>query len=126
MLSADEMAQFRATQELTMTDSAEIQRPTVALDGMGGTTKTWVAIGTIKCRIAVNVGALSSTGGANSLSGTLAGQIVEKAPWRVTFPALTDVRTSDRLVVGSKRLEVVGISGPSTYETARISICVDV
>lgn len=100
-----------------MLDSASIRRPVVANDGIGGTSRTWSVVGTVKCRMAVN---------AAGDSAVLAGQIVERAPWRVTFPALTDIRNTDRLVINGKTLEVVGVAGPSTYETARVVVCTEV
>jgi len=116
MLTTAEMNNARAVQELTMLNTASIQRPTTTSDGMGGTTQAWQSIGESKCRIAINAGKDAIV---------LAGQIRERAPWRVTFPALTDVRVSDRLIVGDVYLEVVGVSGPSTFETARIALCAD-
>ena len=100
-----------------MLDSALIKRPSVNPDGLGGTERVWSTMGTVRCRVAVN---------ASGESTVLAGQIVEKAPWRVTFPALTDIRTTDRVVVKGKTLEVVGVAASSTFETARVTYCAEV
>lgn len=116
MLSAEDFQAARDTQRLTMLDEATIQRPTEVSDGMGGIEHTWEAIGTVICRIAVNAGRDAFV---------IAGQLRETAPWKVTFPALTDVRVTDRLIVKGMTLEVVGVAGPSTFETARIVICED-
>ncbi len=116
MLSAVELTAARATQALTMTNTATIQRPTHASDGMGGTRTTWATVGTTACR--------TTAAGAQD-SQLVAGQLRERASWRVTAPALTDIRTTDRLVIDGRTLEVVGVSAPATYETARVCICAE-
>lgn len=117
MLTADELLLVRATQVLTMQSQGEITRPTTTSDGMGGTTGTWATIVTVPCRVSA---------GSASDSTMLAGQLRERAPWRVTLPALTDIRVSDRIRIdGSRTLEVVGIDAPSTYETARVCVCAE-
>ena len=116
MLTSDELAQVRATQGLTMLNQGTIYRLSRTSDGMGGTSEVWTSVLTIPCRVSA---------GSASDSSVLAGQLRERAPWRVTVPALTDIRVTDRIQVDGRTLEVVGIDAPSTYETARVCICAE-
>ena len=99
-----------------MTNTATIQRPSHSSDGMGGTRTVWATAGSTPCRI-------SAAGSADSQ--VVAGQLRERVSWKVTAPALTDIRTSDRLVIEGRTLEVVGVSAPATFETARICYCAE-
>lgn len=112
MLSAAEQAAMQATQLLTLTDACTIQHRTLASDGAGGWTDTWTDTTTV-CRVAPV--------GANE--AILAGQQRIVANWKITLPANTVVHDEDRIAVGSRAFEVVGVRGPETRETARVVYC---
>lgn len=113
MISTSDLAAMRSLQEQTMSEEALVKRRTLASDGAGGTTETWATAATVDCRIAPMTG--------RDLA-MLGGRVVEGATMRVTLPALTDVRTTDRLYVGSRQFEVLAVAGHS-WETARVVVC---
>lgn len=112
MLTAAELAAIQATQLLTLTEACTIQHRTLTSDGAGGWTEAWTTVTTV-CRVAPV--------GANE--AVLAGQQRIVANWKLTFPAGTVVHDEDRIAVGSRTFEVVGIQGPETRESARIVLC---
>lgn len=113
MLTAAELAAIQATQLLTLTEACTIQHRALTSDGAGGWTDSWTDTTTV-CRVAP-VGADEAV---------LAGQQRIKADWKITLPAGTVVVDSDRLAVGGRAFEVVGVLGPETRETARVILAV--
>lgn len=111
------MAGLRATLDQSLPGTAVIQRAAGSADGMGGVTSAWSAAGTVSARLS------PSGSGSDELIG---GQAVNEAPWTVTLPALTDVRTTDRISISSKTLEVVAVGAPRSYETCVRAACVEV
>lgn len=97
-------------------DTATIQRSAAASDGAGGQTLTWNAVGTASCRLAEPRGALRDV--ANRLDA--------QGAWAITFPAATDVRVADRVVVNSKTYQVNFVTAPRSWETHRSALCVEV
>lgn len=104
---------MRSVQQQTMTETVVISRRTLTTDSIGGYTDSWATASTTVGRIAPV--------GANE--ATLAGQQRILANWKITLPASTDVRNEDRLTIGSRVFEVVGIMGAETRETARVTLC---
>lgn len=115
MLTAAELAEARSVQALTLTQSASIVRPALSSDGMGGWTESTAVAATVACRVGV---------AKDADYRLVAGKLRERAALRITVPALTDVRTDDRLTVDGVTYQVLGIRSPETLETARICICV--
>lgn len=116
MLSATELATMREVQALTMQTACTIVRRAWVADGLGGQTETTTTTPAV-CRIAAS---------ANMPDYQLVGgRVNEAALWRATFPAGTDVRKTDLLTIGERAFEVLGILAPSTYETARVCVCVE-
>lgn len=117
MLGISTLNLMRAAQALTMTDSATILRETMIDDGMGGESSSWAAVGSATCRVApaLRMPEVAIVAGRNS----------EAMGWTVTFPALTDVREEDRIAVGGREFEVIGVLGPETNETARRCLCIE-
>ena len=113
MLTTAEIAAMAATQALTMTEVCTVTRRTLTTDSAGGYTDAWATASTTVCRVAP-VGASEAV---------LAGQQRSLANWKLTLPAGTDVADADRLTVGSRVFEVVGILGAETRETARVVLC---
>lgn len=118
MLSAAELTAMRTLAQRTLADVATVQRKTTVSDGMGGYTDTWTTVLTTTCRVAAN----------NNLQADrsiTAAQLREGVAWKVTLPFGSDVRLDDRIVVGARTFEVLGIYAPGTYETARQCACVE-
>ena len=113
MLTAAELALLQATQNLTLIDACTVTRRTLSSDSAGGHSATWATAATTVCRVAP----------ARENERLLAGQQRIVAEWKVTLPASTDVRDADRIVVGARSFEVIGIRVAETRETARVCLC---
>ena len=114
MLTAAELAAIQATQTLTLTDVCTIQHRALTSDGAGGWTEAWTTTTTV-CRVAP----------VSAQEAVLAGQQRIVANWKLTLPAGTVVVDTDRLAVGTRTFEVVGVLGPETRESARVIWCVE-
>lgn len=117
MLTTSDIAGMRATLDLSLPGTAIIVRPSGSSDGMGGVTDAWAAAGTVSARLS------PSGSGSDQIAG---GQVINEAPWTVTVPASTDVRTTDRITISGQTLEVVAITSPRSYETCLRAACVEV
>lgn len=95
--------------------SAQIQRATTASDGAGGRTKTWATVTTIDCRITPDAG-----GGQDVRTND---KMRDAEPYKVTFPAGTDVRITDRIIAAGLTLSVEAVRAPSSVEVERVTYC---
>ncbi len=116
-LGTDELASMRATAQSAMPDQCQVQRVTRASDGAGGFTETWVTVATLPCAIAPMRGRPEER--------AIAEQIKARVLWVLLVPAGSDVRTEDRLVVGTRTFEVHG-TGERSYEITNDCICSEV
>jgi len=116
MLTAEQLAAIQAVQAEAMTQTATIIRLSNVSDGMGGYTQTSTE-SPAACRVAPSRNMPDAT--------VFAGRLNESIPWRVYLPAGTDVREGDRLTVGDRTFEVLGILAPHTYETATCCVCAE-
>lgn len=117
-LSALELSTLQAAGTVFLgAGTAIIQSATLTGDGQGGFATTWAASGTVDCRIAP-VGS-----GAESV---IAGKLTSVAPWVVTLPHDTTITTANRLVIGSRTLEVNAVMAPQSWEVHRRVICSEV
>lgn len=116
-LSAADLAAMRDTLEDTLPDVCVIQRRSLTTDSQGGRTESWVAAGTVDCRLSP----LSAGQGANE--ATRGDRIAGDEDWVITMPALTDVTVRDRLVVGSVTYEPVGLRAARSWEMSRRAVC---
>lgn len=112
MLSDTEVTTLAAEFENLLSATCVIQRLTTASDGMGGSTSTWAAAGTVLC----NVAPLTAPTRDGS---TVGGEVQEQRARMVTLPAGTDVRLTDRLSIASETYEVTDLREPRTYEFVR-------
>ena len=117
MLNARELASIRAEAERLLPDTCEIQRATRTTGGDGETVETWSTIATAACRVSPGRGPIEQEIGARLTSVNF---------WIVALPVPTDVRADDRVLVGSRTFEVVGVMGPRTNEISRRVACVEV
>jgi len=111
VLSAAEITSMRATQEEALPDTCVISRATLTADGAGGQTETWATVATVACRVAAMGGR-----GAERL---IADRLSAVTPYVVTLPAETDVEPEDRIVIGTRTLEVAAVLAIEGWETAR-------
>jgi len=116
MLTTAQMAAMQAVQTAAMSQTATITRLTNVSDGMGGYTQT-ATTSTAACRVAPSLNMPVAT--------VFAGRLNEGLPWRVYLPAGTDVQEGDRLTIGSRSYEVLGILAPHTFETATCCVCAE-
>ena len=118
MLSASDLTALQAAQEGLLPDTCAVHRATTEADGLGGVTASWAPTGdAYACR-------LSSRGVPDEYLQLAA--VRGKTPWMVTLPTGADVLRTDRLVIGSQTLEVVGFASGGAWETAKRAICVEV
>lgn len=116
MLTAGELQGMRATQGLTLVESCTIVRRTLVSDGAGGQTATEASTASL-CRLAPS--------NNQPQDRVVAGSQQDGVLWRITLPAGAEVTASDRIVVGSRTFEVMGVYGPHSAITALVCVCVE-
>jgi hypothetical protein len=116
MLSAYEMALMQRAQASLLPDVAAITRRTYSDSDTGGQIIT-VSTHALPCRVAASTNAPDRE--------IVAGRAREAVPWRITFAAGANVQTDDTVTVNGRVFEVVAVYGPSSFETARVTVCVE-
>ena len=117
MISASDQAAMQATQALTLTTACTIVRTTYTSDGMGGQTET-ITNTAAMCRCAASNNAPDYQ--------IYAARANETMLWRITFAAGADVLETDKITIGARAYEVLGVLAPGTIETARVTVCMEV
>lgn len=118
MLTSDDLTTLKAAQNAILPDTAAVHRATTEADGLGGVTASWAPTGdAYACRI-------SSRGIPEEYMQMAA--VRGRTPWMVTLPTSADVLRTDRLVVGSRTLEVIGFTSVGAWETAKRVVCLEV
>lgn len=112
MLTDSEVAAMRSTADMALPDTIIIGGPTVVSDGRGGGTTTFVASGTVDCRIVP----VSSSGDGESVEG---GRVHPDTEYVVTLPAGTDITSDDRLTFGSQTFTVTALRDPLSWQISR-------
>jgi hypothetical protein len=122
MISSTEIDAMRqAVEDEALPDTGLIQRATSVSDGMGGQTKTWATvIASVDCRVSMPT---AGTPGLSLLGQQFGDRIANRDVLVASFPALTDVRDGDRLVVGGRTYELLNVFGGS-WEIARRAMVV--
>jgi hypothetical protein len=115
-MNAATLARLRRVANGNMNVTAAVSRLTIVPDGMGGTTESWADAGTLSCR---------RTSTLSQAEQQIASRLAIVRPWIVQVAALSDVRETDRLVIGSDTLEVVQV-GQSSWEAVRRVLCSEV
>lgn len=116
MLTACEQAAIAADiNAIAHPSSAQIQRATTASDGLGGRSRTFATVATVACRITPD-----RKGAAEAMTGE---RMMDKEPYRVSFPLGTDVRITDRVVVDGVTLAVEAVQAPRSVEVERVTYC---
>ena|SRR5215510_7984532 len=104
------LARFQAAANAIMDTSATITRRTQVSDGLGGFTDTYPTVSTTTCRFEQAQITPVERENAVGIQTILA--------WFFAFPVETDVRSTDRIVVGSRTFEVVA-PRPGSLEILR-------
>jgi head-tail adaptor len=117
VITAAELAAMQATQALTLTTACSIGRRSYTSDGMGGETETVTWAATV-CRCTASNNAPDYQIYASRANETML--------WRITFAAGTDVQETDKVTIGARSYEVLGVLAPATIETARVCVCMEV
>jgi hypothetical protein len=74
------------------------------------------------------IAAMCRWGASSDLAGderVIADRLASEAPVFVAFPAGTDVRTDDRIVVAGRELAVKAVPAPGSFEGERIALCTE-
>lgn len=106
------------TLEGTMPQSGNITRPLNVQTAGGGTTTTYPVVDR---DVPVRVRPLRPHGDEQAVALQESSTVL----WAVVVPALTDVRARDRIVVGARTFDVIGVLAES-YEVERRCISVEV
>jgi len=109
MLSAAQLAAFRAASTRVLDMTADIQRNTPGADGYGHQTASWAAVATgVAC-------------GLNKPSAALlqayAAKLGALQSWLVSLPYGTTISEGDRVIVGGQTLLVQADVSLSSYST---------
>lgn len=112
-----EWSSVRAEMADTMPETGTILRLTRTPDDMGGGADTWAASGTVSLRISPAL--------FFPTEGQMADRIAGRVTWYLTFPALTDITSPDRLAANGRLFEIIGVYGPKSFEVTRRAIAVE-
>ena len=116
LLSTDELAAMRSTQDSALPDLAYILRANSSPDDTGIYWATWGTAASNKaCRLAP-----SSNQPTVKPLGT---EPITTPYWVITFPVGTDVRVGDRAVISGKNFEVLGVESGFAWNTAVRATC---
>lgn len=113
MLTACEQTALAADiAAVALPSSGQIQRATTASDGAGGRTRSFATVATVACRV-------TPQGGSEAERSD---RMRDKEAYKVAFPAGTDIRIDDRIVVDGLTLAVEERKAPASVEVERIVI----
>ena len=90
----------------------EVWRPSMTDDGMGGRTRSWVLVGTVRCKVDVPSAREREAGGQWSAEHTHSVFLLPKA----------DVRRGDEIRGGPEPLRVLAVMEPSRRDY-RKAVC---
>ncbi len=116
-ITAGELGLDRDDQELWLPDTATVRTKTRTVNSSGGYTESWANGASYSCR-------LSSRGIPREYLQQAAVQGVQY--WMVTLPHDAVVTRKNRLVIGSRTLEIVGFASGGEWQTALRAVCVEV
>ena len=112
MLTTREKADIAIDLTEMLPSSAQIKRPTNTSDGLGGRSQAFSTAATVACRITSN--------SMNAEDGQASDKIIDTEPYRIAFPAGTDVRITDRLLINSITYSVEAVRGNHSVEIERV------
>ncbi len=103
-----ELTTMRADAELTMPDSCIISALTEVSDLQGGMTQSWVANGTVDCRIVAKSGDVRALASQNAATGA----------YTLTVPHDADIDVDDRATIDSIVYRVVFVDDVKDWRAA--------
>jgi hypothetical protein len=112
------IARTRRAVEGMMTSTATIMRST-AVHSAGGYRPGFAAVATTRCLLTASV--LSGGG-----EGQGAGELTATMQYTLAVPGGTDIRPSDRVVVGSTTFEVLACKRSDTWNTSDSATLVEI
>jgi len=126
ILPTETLSMLSGLNEKNLPELASIETPVTTRAPGGVTTTGWLVTRTSPCRV--------SPAGGTSEERLLADQLREVATFVVVFPASFSVKPDERIVVTgatakvpwTKRLAVIGMTGPRTNEVMRKVLCSNV
>lgn len=110
-------ARLRAALNRTLSTSATIMRKAQVADSTGGYTDSYTAVSTVLCSF--------SRSQITPIERENAVQVLAISFWNFVFPAETDIRTTDRIVVSGRTFEVVS-SATGSIELATRVVCQEI
>ena len=117
LLGAVGIARLKAALAQTFTVSATILRKSQVADNTGGFTDTYTAVATHMCSF--------SRAQISPIERENAVTVLAIVFWTFVFAAGTDIRTTDRITVGSRTFEVVS-SASGSLELATRVVCQEI
>lgn len=111
-LTDSELAGMRSTSVEYLAGTAIIQNQSFVSDGGGGGTASWVAAGTVDCRVAP----VASSGEGEGVEG---GRIQPDTEYVFTLPNDTVLSDASRILYGSQVFTVTSLRSPRTWEITR-------
>lgn len=117
VITTRELAALATDVATVLPSSGQIQRATTSSDGAGGRTRSFSTVATVACRITPH--------SMDEQELVTNDRFKDKEPFRVAFPAGTDVRLGDRVVVSGRTLSVEAVRSPRSVEVERVTFCVE-
>jgi len=109
MITAGELAVMRLAQAGALPDTCTIRRATPGVDSIGQPTLSWSdQVKNVACR-------LSQRRAVEEVAGE---RVVRVTGWVLTVAHGTDLTAADRVKVGARTFEVVGVSTGQSWSTA--------
>ena len=103
--------------EATLVSTAQVWRKTQVPDTSGGFTDTYAVVATEPCRFYPTQ--------ITPVERETAALVQTVAFWRFVFPYTADIRSTDRLTVGTRTFEVVQ-AGLGSIETTLLALCQEI
>jgi head-tail adaptor len=116
LVDSADLDAMRAAQETLLPTACTISRRTLTAVGDGTYTETWATTSTTVCRD------VPTSGRELDIASRLTTQMART----VTLPHDAAVRSEDRIVIGTRTLEVLAILSSGSWETARRVLCAEV
>jgi SPP1 family predicted phage head-tail adaptor len=97
---------LRTVADSVRSETARISRATPTADGQGGVTDAWATVAAVSCYVTAMR--------TQAAEGVVADQLQGRVGFYVYLPHDADVRAQDRLVVGTRTYEVLGVQAPTS------------
>lgn len=119
LLTANDIVRIKADQALAFPQTGTIKRLSTSTDSLGVVTESFSTVSTSYCRLAP----------MNGREAELAAKLTELAAYTIIFPAGTDVRVGDQVLISTRTFRVLSAAAGNvdlTWEMAKRVICEEV